>query len=156
MRKILYLVPLVMVLSSCISNDDYSGTGGMTEYSIKSNAYLYHYKNGFTGVDAMGWDPDLQHIWSRLGAALTCGISFDKPYVVKRLKDKYGHSEIVHDMNGIQFHYLQSKKIANFCTPERITELEKVIHDFSDEQNQISSVDEKLVLRKKLIMSNLI
>lgn len=138
-----------MVISACTSDANYSGKGGMAAYSINPSAYLYHYKNGFTGVDSMGWEPDLQYTWSRVGAALTCGVSFNKPSVIEQLKGKYGHSEIVHDMNGVQFHHLQSKKIADFCSVERISEIKKVLHELSNEQPKSSDLDKNFSLKKK-------
>ncbi|MCW8889839.1 MAG: hypothetical protein OQL20_04185 [Sedimenticola sp.] len=101
----------------------------MTARSIKPDVYEYHYKNGFTGVDAMGWGPNLQYAWSRIGAGITCGIPFNKDALVDKLVAKYGHSEFVHDMNGIMFHHMQSKKIDSFCTADRLEEVKQIISE---------------------------
>lgn len=116
----------VFALSGCVS-DQYSGKGGMTKYSVTDEAYVYHYKNGFTGEDAMGWDPNLQYAWSRAGAALTCGVAMDKSAVLAHMSQQYGQDEMIHEMNGVDYHHMQSKSIADFCTPERLSELNQVI-----------------------------
>ncbi|MDT8403637.1 hypothetical protein [Sulfuriflexus sp.] len=99
----------------------------MTDYKITAEAYEYHYKNGFTGVDAMGWDSGLQYAWSRAGAALTCNIEYKKDRVLSEMSKKYGNPPIIHEINGVSFHHAQSKRIKSFCTKERIDELEMVI-----------------------------
>ncbi len=101
----------------------------MTAHSIKPEAYEYHYENSFTGVDAMGWDPNLQYAWSRAGTAMSCDIHFDKEIVIKNMISKYGHDRFVHDMNGIMFHHMQSRKIDEFCSKDRIEEAKKVVTD---------------------------
>jgi hypothetical protein len=128
MKKSTMLISLInaALITGCATSG-YTGKGGMTAYSIEPEAYEYHYKHGFTGIDAMGWDPNLQYAWSRSGAAMTCGIQFDKKLVIKNMIREYGKDELTHDMNGIMFHHLQSKKIKNFCTTERITEAKKVV-----------------------------
>lgn len=105
----------------------YSGSGGMTAYNIKPEAYEYHYDHGFTGIDEMGWDANLQYAWSRAGAALTCNIDFDKSKVIAQLVKAYGYDELVHDMNGIMFHNMQSQKLAGFCTPARVQNIKTVL-----------------------------
>jgi|GEM_PF-1322039 len=116
----------VVFVFGCATTE-YSGKGGMTAYSIKPEVYEYHYEHGFTGVDAMGWDPNLQYAWSRSGAAITCGIQFDKKAVINNMIKEYGESEFVHDMNGIMFHHLQSKTIKNFCNSSRVNEIKLVL-----------------------------
>ena len=113
--------------TSIKSASGYSGVGGMTAYDIKPEVYQYHYDHGFTGVDAMGWDANLQYAWSRAGAGITCQINFDKDKVISQLINAYGEEEIIHDMNGIMFHHLQSEKITNFCTADRVQEIKTVI-----------------------------
>ena len=119
-----------------ISDDQkYSGKGGMTAYDIKPEVYVYHYENGFTGIDAMGWDANLQYAWSRAGGALTCQIPFDKRKVISNLVGAYGYDDLVHDMNGVMFHNIQSQKVAGFCTPARVAKIQIVVKDL--EQNKI-------------------
>ncbi|EJL79253.1 hypothetical protein PMI12_00942 [Variovorax sp. CF313] len=108
----------------------YRGKGGMGAYKIESNVYEYHYDKGFTGPDAMGWDPNLQFAWSRLGAAKTCGIPYDRPNAVAQLIKKYQQDALMHEMNGIDFHAAQSKANPKFCALERVEELKAVIPAF--------------------------
>lgn len=132
-----------MILCSAFGTSalaEYSGKGGMAAYSIQPEVYLYHYKNGFTGPDAMGWDPNLQFAWSRAGAAKTCGIAIDKEKTIDNLIKHYGNPEKLsdfmerfsHDMNGIEFHHLQSKTISDFCTPERVNQIRTLIPKFEN------------------------
>ncbi|MDR3086778.1 MAG: hypothetical protein LBU45_02340 [Azoarcus sp.] len=123
------LLPFVNIGCSSMPQD-YSGKGGMTAYTIKPEAYLYHYKNGFTGVDAIGWDPNLQYVWSRLGAAKTCGIKFDQDKTVEFLTKKFEAEKWVHEINGIGFHNNQSKAIPGFCTDEKLKELSERLPQF--------------------------
>ncbi|UJF24456.1 hypothetical protein L0B52_09025 [Suttonella sp. R2A3] len=123
------IISAVVAISGC-APQGYSGKGGMTQYSITSEAYEYHYKNGFTGVDAMGWDANLQYVWSRAGAAITCGIKFDKKLVLSQMTKMYGQSDFIHELNGVDFHHLQSKKAEGFCTPSRINEIKDVMPKF--------------------------
>lgn len=102
----------------------------MTAYAIKPEAYIYHYQNGFTGVDAIGWDPNLQYAWSRLGAAKTCGIKFDQAKVVSALIKRFSSNKLIHEMNGINFHHNQSQAIPGFCTAERLKEISERIVQF--------------------------
>lgn len=130
-RNYLAIMSLPLLSIGCGSMPQaYSGKGGMTAYAIKPEAYLYHYKNGFTGIDAIGWDPNLQYAWSRLGAAQTCGINFDKDKAAELLSKKFGSEKWVHKMNGIEFHNNQSEAIQGFCTTERLKELNERIPQF--------------------------
>tara|TARA_R100000687_G_C6422957_1_gene151916 strand:+ start:110 stop:544 length:435 start_codon:yes stop_codon:yes gene_type:complete len=106
---------------------EYSGKGGMAAYDISSEVYEYHYKHGFTGEDAMGWDPNLQYAWSRVGAAMTCNVDMDKALVLKGLSNEFGNDPFIHDMNGVGFHHMQSKNIEGFCSPERVDEIKDLI-----------------------------
>lgn len=110
----------------------YRGKGGMTAYDIKPNVYEYHYDKGFTGVDAIGWDPNLQFAWSRLGAAKTCGVPFDQSKAVAALIAKYQQDKMTHEMIGIDFHAMQTKANPAFCTAERVEELKRVVLGFQD------------------------
>ncbi|MBN6150408.1 hypothetical protein JR065_08650 [Xanthomonas sp. AmX2] len=86
----------------------YSGHGGMTVYSIKPEVYAYHYDHGFSGDDAMGWDPHLQFVWSRVAAAKACGAdAVPETEIVAKLVARYGQSDTVHEMVGIGFHQAQ-------------------------------------------------
>jgi hypothetical protein len=120
-----------MLLAGCASTANtsaaYKGSGGMTAYQIKPEVYLHHYTQGFTGVDAMGWNPNLQHAWSRLAAAQTCGIAYDREQAIKQLLAVYGQDDLTHRSVGIGFHHNQSKAIAGFCTPERVAEINKLL-----------------------------
>ncbi|MDO4894910.1 hypothetical protein [Moraxella sp.] len=113
---------------------NYSGKGGMTAYHIDDNAYKYHYDNGFTGVDAMGWDSNLQYAWSRTAGAKTCGMTVDSKKIVSLLTKKYGYSELVHEINGVEFHFLQQSKIKDFCNEQRVTELKQIIPQMTNGQ----------------------
>jgi len=122
-----------ILLSGCIGFErksetpalpQYAGSGGMTEWNIKPEAYLYHYENGFTGSDALGWPEQLQFVWSRLGAAANCQIDFDKPQMVTRLQQHFGESYATHELNGIGFHRIQSHKVPLFCSEERMKKIE--------------------------------
>lgn len=126
MSRLLFALLLVGAVSGCAA-PAYRGSGGMTAYDIKPEVYAYHYEHGFTGVDAMGWDPKLQFAWSRLGAAKTCGVSFDEEAMLARLISRFGHDRLVHGMNGVDFHHLQSKRVPGFCTAQRVDELRRVV-----------------------------
>lgn len=82
----------------------YAGQGGMTLQDIDPAIYAYHYDHGFTGEDAMGWDPALQFAWSRLAAAKVCGQQPVTDAVIAKLVEQYGQSADVHQINGITFH----------------------------------------------------
>lgn len=136
MQKLVLVISGTMLCASALA--EYSGEGGMTERDIKPEAYIYHYEHGFTGVDAMGWDPNLQVAWSRTGAAKTCDISIDKEKIIDNLIRTYGDpaktsdffERIVHDTNGIEFHHLQSKKIDGFYSADRVSEINSLIPKF--------------------------
>ncbi len=125
LRTTALAIAIAIALCSCAANT-YSGRGGMTAYKIRPEVYTYHYEKGFTGPDAMGWDPNLQYVWSRVGAAKTCGVTINRDAVLKKLVAKFGDSPIMHEMNGIDFHYMQSRGIAEFCTPARVSELKAI------------------------------
>lgn len=125
-----------LVLSGCATSDNhelpaYKGIGGMTEWSISPEAYLFHYKAGFTGVDALGYEEHLQTIWSRLGAAQTCGINFDKQSMISKLISQYGETAITHELNGIGFHNVQSRRIPKFCDKTHTEEIRKAVKRYS-------------------------
>ena len=122
----------ILVIQACAitKNEgygDYSGEGGMLAYDIKPEAYQYHYDKGFTGVDAVGWDSNLQFAWSRIGAALTCNIPVNTKNITQKLVAAYGKDEITHEMNGYQFHAMQSARIPDFCNKQRVEEIKKLI-----------------------------
>ena len=109
---------------------NYRGKGGMSAYAIQKNVYEYHYDNGFTGSDAMGWNPNLQFAWSRIAAAQTCGVEFSLDKVLKPLIEKYQQDEMTHSMIGVGFHAAQSKANPDFCTQERVDEIKEMIPKF--------------------------
>ena len=129
-KTTLMFVSALLVFGSTAVWAKYSGVGGMTKHKIKSKVYKYHYDNGFTGVDALGWDSNLQYAWSRTGAALTCNIDINKKLILKNMTEKYGQFDFIHDVNGIGFHHLHSKKVKKFCTEERVNEILNVIPKF--------------------------
>lgn len=122
------LFAALLVSGSAVA--EYSGKGGMAAYEVTPEVYEYHYMHGFTGVDAMGWDSNLQYAWSRAGAALTCNITMDKDLILSNMSKKYGNDPFIHDMNGVGYHHMLSQNIQNFCTPERVKEIKKVIPKF--------------------------
>ncbi len=124
---------LLLTLSCAIAADPYdgySGQGGMTSNAISFNAYAYHYDKGFTGPDAMGWDPNLNYAWSRIGAAVACKIPFSKDKMMKQLVAKFKEDTFTHEIVGIQFHAAQIEANKEFCTKEHVTELKQVIPQF--------------------------
>lgn len=123
-------VLLGLLLAGCGSPQPYRG-GGMAAYDIKPAVYQYHHEHGFTGVDAMGWDPLAQRAWSRLGAAKTCGIGYEEQAMLEQLIARFGHDRLVHQMNGIDFHHLQSRKLEGFCTEARKAELRAALAEMA-------------------------
>lgn len=109
---------------------DYSGSGGMTRQDIRPDVYDYHYAQGFSGADAMGWDPNLQFTWSRVGAALSCGIGMNKTQIIENLSKRFGSDPFIHEFNGIGFHHLHSSGIDGFCTPDRVQEIRSLMPQF--------------------------
>lgn len=137
MKKI-FIALSAVVLTACFSTSSpengnsqygsYKGSGGMTANVITPEAYRYHYDNGFTGVDSMGWNPKLQYVWSRAGAAKVCGIPVNDDQVIKQLIIFYGYDQFTHQMNGIEFHRMQASAQKDaFCTSERIEEIKEII-----------------------------
>jgi hypothetical protein len=118
------------LLAACASSGGYSGHGGMTAYKIEPDVYLYHYQHGFTGPDAMGWDPGLQSVWSRLGAAKTCGVPFAEDRMIEKLTARYGHGQLEHGTIGIGFHHRQSRAVPGFCTEARVAEVRQAVHAY--------------------------
>ncbi|MES2889449.1 MAG: hypothetical protein V4739_15755, partial [Pseudomonadota bacterium] len=130
LRPTLFISLLFTVgLTGCVATAPtaYAGKGGMTARKITPQAYLHHYENGFTGPDAMGWDPNLQFAWSRLAAAKTCSVPYAQEQAVSALVKKYGQETFVHELNGINFHHLQSKGVPGFCTPQRVAEVKALV-----------------------------
>ncbi|MEA9843132.1 hypothetical protein [Xanthomonas campestris] len=108
----------------------YAGQGGMTLQDIDPAIYAYHYDHGFTGEDAMGWDPALQFAWSRLAAAKVCGQQPVTDAVIAKLVEQYGQSADVHQINGITFHEAQMRAAGTFCTPARSADATAVVPAF--------------------------
>lgn len=125
----------VLILTGCASSDRperpiYEGSGGMTQWNILPEAYLYHYESGFTGIDALGFNEQLQTVWSRLGAAKTCGISFDKNLIISQLINRYSYKAITHELNGIGFHSVQSRKVPQFCDAQRAEDINNAVNRY--------------------------
>ncbi len=124
-----------LILTGCANPEKvalpvYEGSGGMTKWNISPEAYLYHYDAGFTGIDALTYDEQLQKIWSRLGAAKTCGVAFDKQLIISKLISQYGENAITHELNGIGFHSVQSRKIPQFCNKQRVGNIKKAVNRY--------------------------
>lgn len=133
----LVLFGCTLILGGCLNMGSkapeppsYSGSGGMTVWDIEPEAYLYHYENGFTGEDALGWPPELQFVWSRLGGAVTCKLEFDKAEMISLLQQRFGESPSIHELNGIGFHAVQSRKVAGFCSEERSDSITNKLRSF--------------------------
>jgi len=109
---------------------EYSGSGGMTQWNIDPVVYLYHYQNGFSGRDALGYDEQLQTVWSRLGAATTCNVSYNKRGLIQQLMQRFGEKPVTHELNGIGFHSVQSRKVPDFCNASRIKEINKALNRY--------------------------
>ncbi|MBQ0782716.1 MAG: hypothetical protein KBT66_00650 [Amphritea sp.] len=125
----------VLILTGCANPEKaalpvYEGSGGMTKWNILPEAYLFHYETGFTGIDALGYDEQLQKNWSRLGAAKTCGIPFDKRLIIPKLISQYGENAITHELNGIGFHSVQSRKVPQFCDTQRVEAISKSVNRY--------------------------
>jgi hypothetical protein len=108
----------------------YSGNGGMAAYDIKPNVYEYHYDHGFTGSDAMGWNPNLQFAWSRIAAAIVCGVPVSTGKVIPHLIKKFKQDKMTHELNGIGFHSNQIRANKQFCTKERVVEVKSLVPQF--------------------------
>lgn len=132
-EKSLIFPALVAIATSALAADygTYKGKGGMAAYKIESNVYEYHYDKGFTGPDAMGWNPNTQFAWSRIAAAKVCGVTVSVEKLLPLLLEKFGEDKLVHEMIGIGFHEAQIKSNPKFCTQERIDELKTAIPDFN-------------------------
>lgn len=126
----LLLASSVTLVAACAASSAYSGSGGMTAYKIEPAVYLYHYQHGFTGPDSMGWDPSLQWVWSRLGAAKTCGVPFAEDRMIDKLVAQYGHGQLEHGTLGIGFHHQQSRGVVGFCTPARMAEVQEAMRAY--------------------------
>lgn len=135
LRTIIYTGVSILLLSGCSHSvkpeqNVYSGSGGMTRWNIDPAAYLYHYENGFRGSDALGYDEQLHMVWSRLGGAITCNIDYDKQVMILRLTQRFGEKAITHELNGIGFHNVQSRKVPDFCNASRIKMINKAINRY--------------------------
>lgn len=125
----------VLLLAGCTlykpEQPAYNGIGGMTKWNTTPSDYLFHYETGFTGVDALGYDEYLQTAWSRLGAAQTCGVNFETQNMISKLISQYGETAITHELNGIGFHSIQSKRVPGFCDKPRIRDIKKALSQYS-------------------------
>ena len=133
-RTAFALASLRLAASRAVANPDYGsckGRGGMAAYDIKQNDYAYHYDKGFTGSDAGGWDPRLQFVWSRMGAAQSCGLGFDEAAAFMQLETKNPHGETTYRSVGVGFHAAQIRANASvFCTAYRLAELRALLPAF--------------------------
>ena len=135
LRKLIMVTLLITITAGCSNQPkepefQYSGSGGMTAWKIEPAIYLYHFDNGFIGKDALGFSEQLQHIWSRLGAARTCSVDFDKTMMISLLIERFGETRITHELNGIGFHAVQSRKVPKFCNEERVKQLTQAIDSY--------------------------
>jgi hypothetical protein len=121
--------------------EGYSGHGGMSAYRITPEIYAYHYDHGFSGGDAMGWDPQLQFVWSRVAAAKACGVdAVPESAIVAKLVARYGQSDTVHEMVGIGFHQAQIEAAkAQFCTATRLDQVWALLPQFVQGQFETSA-----------------
>ncbi|GGK75917.1 hypothetical protein [Amphritea balenae] len=138
-RPVILCSLMALFLMGCSSAEkqnlpQYAGSGGMSEWNIDPVAYLYHYDNGFTGSDALGYNEQLQTVWSRLGAAQTCKVTYDKQAMIDRLVLQFGESRVTHELNGIGFHAVQSRKVPRFCNEDRIEQLQRTIRKYQRDQ----------------------
>jgi len=119
----------------------YSGHGGMSAHSIRPEIYAYHYDHSFSGADAMGWDPQLQFVWSRVAAAKACGVdAVPESAIVAKLVARYGQSDTVHEMVGIGFHQAQIEAAkAQFCTAARLGQVRALLPQFVQGQFETSA-----------------
>lgn len=110
----------------------YKGSGGMSARAIKPNVYEYHYDKGFTGADAMGWDPNLQFAWSRIAAASACGVAVDQAKAMNALQAQYDQDPMIQEIVGIGFHEAQIKANKQFCTPARVEAVTQLVPSLED------------------------
>lgn len=130
-RYIIASVTIIYCFSAAAAGyGGYSGKGGMSAYAIKPNVYEYHYDHGFTGSDAMGWNPNLQFAWSRIAAATVCGIPVSTEKVIPQLIKKFKQDKLTHKMIGIDFHSAQIRANKQFCTKERVSEVKSLVPQF--------------------------
>ncbi len=120
------------LLTNAADYGNYKGSGGMSAYAIKANVYEYHYDNGFTGGDAMGWDPNLQFAWSRIAAASACGVTVDRAKVMAALQAEYDQDPMTQEIVGIGFHEAQIKANKQFCTAERVAAVTQRVPSLED------------------------
>jgi len=136
MKNVVLALALLTIPCTALAQDvsygRYKGSGGMSAYRIKSNVYEYHYDKGFTGPDAMGWDPSLQYAWSRIAAAGACGVEIDKDKALASLETIYPQGKITHEMIGVGFHSAQIEANPHFCTESRIEELRQISRALED------------------------
>lgn len=102
----------------------------MSAHKIESNVYEYHYDKGFTGSDAMGWDPSLQFAWSRIAAAKACGVKVSEENLIKNLISAFQQDAMTNQFVGIGFHGAQIAENKKFCTEERVNRLDNLMQEF--------------------------
>ncbi|MEE9454190.1 MAG: hypothetical protein V3V13_07400 [Paracoccaceae bacterium] len=124
------LVLAALGLSACEDAGDTAGS--MSDYDISQDVYTRAYDSGFNrAADRLGWPTEVQFAWSRLGAGLTCGAGIDRKHAVAALALKFPDiSSVTHDLNGLGFHTVQSRKVDGFCTPARMQALESVVAQY--------------------------
>lgn len=107
---------LMLALAGC------STGGSMNDYAIKSDVYIAAYDSRFAKeADRTGWSQAQQLSWSRGAAAEVCGLPFNREAYLEKLTHKFPEvGRVFHEMNGLQFHEQQIKKVgASFCTSAR-------------------------------------
>ncbi|MBA0283165.1 hypothetical protein D7Y44_08480 [Stenotrophomonas maltophilia] len=125
MKKMMFLAALLLPMVA----QAYSGHGGMKAKRISSEVYAYHFDNGFTGEDAMGWDPDLQFAWSRLAAARACKVSVDEGAALEYLAKKFDQDPVMQEIVGVGFHEAQIRSNSSFCTQARIDSTNELVEE---------------------------
>lgn len=135
MKKTLTVALITLLASPSLLAADYGsykGSGGMSAHKIKANVYEYHYDKGFTGADAMGWDPNLQFAWSRVAAASACGVAVDKAKAMDALQAQYQQDPMIQEIVGIGFHEAQVKANPRFCCETRVAALRQLVPSLED------------------------
>ncbi len=103
----------------------------MQAYDIKPTAYACHYDRGFRNSQATsGWSSELQFAWSRIAAAKSCGFKIDEAKLLQQLHKVFGLPRQINKLVGTGFHLKQINADPNFCTPQRKTQIKRLLPAF--------------------------